>query len=57
MNEFNNSNKLNWVKFDDETVNFIEEENALQSERSYLLFYKKKDFKSSTIINLTYGNN
>ncbi|KAL4466051.1 hypothetical protein ABPG74_004288 [Tetrahymena malaccensis] len=41
-----------WVNFDDEQVNYINQEEVL-SNKGYLLIYKKK-FSTSAIVNLTY---
>lgn len=49
----NHEGKDYWVNFDDDSTRPISEEKVL-SPYSYLLFYKKKQFSSSAIINLTF---
>jgi ubiquitin C-terminal hydrolase len=42
-----------WINFDDEATRIVNEEKIL-SPYSYLLFYKRREFSSSAIINLTF---
>ncbi|KRX00231.1 hypothetical protein PPERSA_10730 [Pseudocohnilembus persalinus] len=46
-------NNQKWVQFDDENVTYIDENNLI-SNKSYMLFYKKREIQSSTLVNLSF---
>lgn len=54
MENGNDGSKRKWVLFDDAMVSFQVDEEKLVSKNAYLLFYKKKEFSSSTLFNLIY---
>jgi ubiquitin C-terminal hydrolase/Ca2+-binding EF-hand superfamily protein len=43
-----------WVLFDDDHVSEVEGEQSLLSRNAYLLFYRRRKFSSSNVINLSY---